>query len=114
MTLAGKTTARSRVLWALQKAGRRGCTTADLASPMVGGVRFGARLKELRDEGWMIVCTPLRPGSHHYQLLTDVEREPVYPDDWTDPKTGHIVLDYTNGHHGEALFMRPTIERKAA
>lgn len=105
MTSSGKTTARSRVLWALQKAGVRGCTTADLASPIVGGVRFGARIKELRDEGWTIVATPLRPGSHHYELISQDQAAPVWPDDWMNEK-GEIVLDFTNGRHGEPLRVR--------
>jgi hypothetical protein len=43
-------TARQRVFEALHRAGQAGCTTGELCHPAVGGVRFGARLRELREE----------------------------------------------------------------
>lgn len=43
--------ARDRVLTALVAAGDRGLTNVQLCHPDVGGNRFGARIKELRDAG---------------------------------------------------------------
>jgi hypothetical protein len=56
---------RDRILRALE-AGP--CTTAQLASPDVGGVRFGARLMELRADGYVITEERVREGSHLYRL----------------------------------------------
>lgn len=63
-----RSTAKSRVLAALKNAGRIGCTTAQLCDPSVGGVRFGGRVKELRDEGHEIERFYVRSGSHRYVL----------------------------------------------
>lgn len=63
-----KKSARQRVFEALALAGQHGCTTGQLCQPGVGGVRFGARVKELRDEGHRITATLVRPGSHRYVL----------------------------------------------
>jgi hypothetical protein len=57
-----------RVLRALEAAGGRGATTHDLCQPDVGGIRFGARIKELRDEGYEIRRVEERAGSHRYTL----------------------------------------------
>lgn len=62
------TTARDRVLAALQAAGPRGCFTGVLCLPNVGGARFGARIKELRDRGYQIDAQYVRPGCHLYIL----------------------------------------------
>lgn len=58
--------AKARVLAALQDGPK---TTAELCQPEVGGVRFGARLAELRhDEGHNITEERLRAGSSLYTL----------------------------------------------
>lgn len=61
-------TAKGRVLEALRAAGARGCTTAELCQPAVGGERFGARVHELRGEGYEIVERRVRAGSSLYVL----------------------------------------------
>lgn len=61
-------TRRQLVFEALYRAGSRGATTAELAQPDVGGVRFGGRIAELRAEGFRISETYERPGSHRYHL----------------------------------------------
>jgi hypothetical protein len=63
-----KTTAKQRVLAAL-RAGTK--TTADLCAPDVGGVRFSARLMELRDDGHIIEDHPIRQGSWKYTLVNE-------------------------------------------
>lgn len=80
-------TARERVLHALQAAGQHGCTTAQLCQPDVGGVRFGARLAELRAEGHHITGRPVRAGSHRYVLL-DARGVSGVPA-WVAPHTGN-------------------------
>jgi hypothetical protein len=60
-----------RVLKALTDAGENGCTTHALCQPDVGGLRFGARLGEIRAEGYTVKTKYLRPGSHLYVLNTD-------------------------------------------
>lgn len=50
---------------------RRGewVTNVTLASPEIGGLRFGGRLKELRDDGWQIETqTPAAGGTYRYRL----------------------------------------------
>jgi hypothetical protein len=47
-------------------------TTHELCQPEVGGIRFGGRIEELRnDEGFIISREYLRPGSHLYRLLAE-------------------------------------------
>ena len=65
------TTARGRVLHALETAHPEGVPTAVLCQPQVGGVRFGGRIHELRQEGYQIRTRYLRPGSHLYTLVID-------------------------------------------
>lgn len=57
-----------RVLHALLTAGDHGATTHDLCQPNVGGIRFGGRIHELRELGYVIEARPERPGSHRYTL----------------------------------------------
>lgn len=57
-----------RVLQALEAAGGRGATTRELCQPHTGGIRFSARIKELRDEGYEIRRVEERAGSHRYTL----------------------------------------------
>jgi hypothetical protein len=63
-----------RVLTALRNAGPRGLTTAQLCQPGVGGVRFSARIMELRDVGLTITSKQERSGSYRYKL-TGAARE---------------------------------------
>jgi hypothetical protein len=72
----------SRVLHALQGAGDRGLTTGQLDE--IGGTRFGGRIMELRDMGYVISQSRVRQGMHRYVL----ERQ----DD-----LGPIVFDYCTG-----------------
>jgi hypothetical protein len=58
-----------RVLEALERAGRRGCSTHDLMQPNVGGERFSARVAELRADGYTISSKYERQGSYRYRLL---------------------------------------------
>lgn len=59
--------AKARILAALKDGPK---TTAELCQPSVGGVRFGARLMELRhDEGHTITEERLRAGSSRYTLV---------------------------------------------
>ena len=46
-----RTTARDRVLAALEAAGPRGCRNVDLCRPAVGGLRAMARVHELQRDG---------------------------------------------------------------
>ena len=85
-----KTTAKSRVLAALQ-AGPQ--TTGMLCQPDVGGVRFGARLMELRDEGHRILERRLRAGSSLYTLVA--APAPVR----TGPRTGPSGRGHENPWH---------------
>lgn len=67
--------ATRRVLRALQAAGGRGMTTHDLCQPHVGGVRFSARLYEIRAEGYQIKSQRERAGSTRYVLIDPPELE---------------------------------------
>lgn len=60
-----------RVLRVLQNVGEQGATTHYLCQPYVGGLRFGARIAELRQEGYRITSTPVRAGSYRYRLHTE-------------------------------------------
>lgn len=100
-------TNRDRILHALQRAGSRGCTTAELCQPDLGGVRFGARIKELRDDGHTIVEQIVRKGSHRYVLVADKPaREQAAPDPRAqaytrpNPVQCHEVLIHLDGPHG--------------
>ena len=49
-------------------------TTHTLCQPEAGGVRFGARLGELRELGFVVSERRLRPGSSEYRLVRDVQQ----------------------------------------
>jgi hypothetical protein len=40
-----------------------------LATPEIGGLRFGARLKEIRDDGWDITKETVSGGTVRYTLI---------------------------------------------
>lgn len=63
-------TRRAIALQLLQDAGGAGVTTGDLMRAGVGS-RYGARLKELRDEGYEIHSERLRGGSWRYILTSE-------------------------------------------
>lgn len=63
--MSARLTAKQRVWRRLQQGP---ATTAELCQPDVGGVRFGARLLELRAEGHTILERRLRAGSSLYTL----------------------------------------------
>jgi hypothetical protein len=58
----------ARVLIVLRAAGRVGAPTGLLCRPEIGGARFGARVKELRQAGCLIENVRERPGSDRYWL----------------------------------------------
>lgn len=41
----------------------------ELAKPAIGGLRFGGRLKELRDAGWIIQTAQVGGGVYRYTLV---------------------------------------------
>lgn len=43
-------------------------TNVTLSSPSIGGLRFGGRLKELRDDGWLIETAHIKGGRFLYRL----------------------------------------------
>lgn len=64
-----------RVLASLREGGERGRTTAELCQPDVGGVRFSARIQELRDAGHVISKCQVRQGSWRYWLRDEALEE---------------------------------------
>jgi hypothetical protein len=58
-----------RVLRALTAAGAHGLTTHQLCQPDVGGLRFGARIDEIRKAGLAVGCVRERAASSRYTLL---------------------------------------------
>jgi hypothetical protein len=58
-----------RVLKALRDRGQAGATTAQLGE--VAGFRFGARLHELREAGYVIDTRRERRGSSRYTLVAE-------------------------------------------
>lgn len=89
-------TPRTRLLHrVLKDAGPKGVTTSDLLEFGVGS-RFGARLKELRDEGYQVSATREKASSWRY-VLQGVERtsglvatHPRYPDPAQGESTGSL------------------------
>lgn len=75
--------AANRVLNALRGAGQRGLTTAELCQPEVGGCRFGARVHEIRNAGFVVVNRRIRNGSDRYWLTKEpgqlVAVQPLLP-----------------------------------
>ena len=70
----------ARVLRTLQDAGHRGATTAELCQADVGGVRFAARLHELRHEhGFEIDEMRVRQGSSRYTLAVGEPSPATHP-----------------------------------
>lgn len=67
--------AKRRVHRALRDAGSRGCTTGELSQPDCGGIRFGARLNELRAEGVDWTRQREAKGSWRYRLVRAVETQ---------------------------------------
>lgn len=63
-----KPTAGDRILAALRTGPK---VTHELASPAVGGVRFGARLQELREAGHTIREERVRQSQHRYTLVRE-------------------------------------------
>jgi hypothetical protein len=69
----------SKVLTALRAARARNDWVTSIQLAQVGGLRFGARIMELRDAGHDIVRVdkPVKRGNHKlsvYRLIYDVER----------------------------------------
>lgn len=63
-----------RVLRALAAAGEHGLTTHQLCQLEIGGLRFGARIDEIRAAGLTVTCVRERRASSRYRLVTDLER----------------------------------------
>lgn len=93
----GKPSAKQRVLAALQ-AGPQ--TTASLCQPDCGGVRFGARILELRDEGHTIIERRLRAGSSQY-ILTGLRS--VSAADATAPAPNGTLAQAASRPHSPAV-----------
>ena len=73
-------TKREHVLQLLREAGPRGVTTAEFLKAGCGS-RFGARIQELRDAGYVIDSKRVRSSSHVYTLRRCPEsRAPAPPD----------------------------------
>ncbi len=67
----GADTAKERILKALK---RGVCTAIELANPAIGGLRYTARIAELREEGWAIKTQPIDGRSYcEYVLLGRTE-----------------------------------------
>lgn len=64
---------RDRVLQLLVEAGDRGVTTAEFLEARCGS-RFGARVQELRCEGFVIDVRRVRDGSYQYTLCREAGR----------------------------------------
>lgn len=58
--------AARRILAYLEKHGF--ATNVTLSHPTIGGLRFGGRLKELRDDGWLIETSHLKGGRFGYRF----------------------------------------------
>lgn len=66
-----------KTLRLLQDHGETGVTTGMFAAS--GLARFGARLKELRDDGFVIRTERIRAGSCRYTLIGRHEQTPGFP-----------------------------------
>lgn len=68
---------QERVLELLQQRGVVGATNADLLG--VGGFRYGARIFELRQDGWLIETTAGEAGLFRFVLKGRVhEQRPLF------------------------------------
>lgn len=76
---------KTRILYALRRGPQ---TTSALCQPDVGGVRFGARLMELRADGYTITEERLGPSSHLYTLTGAAHQAIDYRDELHCPR-GH-------------------------
>ena len=66
---------REHVLQLLREAGPVGVTTAEFLEAGCGS-RFGARVQELRDAGWVVGARRVRAGSHVYVLQQEPRAVP--------------------------------------
>lgn len=62
-------TQATKILLALDKAGKQGMTTNDFLSMYIS--RFSARLLELRKQGHNIKSEPMRRGQYRYTLIKE-------------------------------------------
>jgi hypothetical protein len=62
-------TRREQLARLLREAGDRGVTTGELLQAGVGS-RYGARIAELREQGWQIESARLRDGAWRYTLIS--------------------------------------------
>lgn len=65
---------KGKVLALLKLAGEHGVTTAEFLRHGCGS-RFGARIQELRDEGYRIDSERVRDGSSRYRLVVSTPGE---------------------------------------
>ena len=63
-----------RVLEFLQVRFDRGATNSELLS--VGGFRYGARIFELRKDGWEIETRPIAGGEYRFILKGKIQSQP--------------------------------------
>lgn len=104
----------------LERAGAGGVTTSQFLRAGVGS-RFGARLQELRDQGFDISSERVRDGEHRYILRgrpsspgpvaqtpqsgeADAQRPGAYA---PDPKRRAGAVESPSGCAGSALFELP-------
>ncbi len=73
-------TRRDLLLNVLEQAGARGVTTAEIIQAGVGS-RYGARLLELRERGYVVEAVRVRDGSYRYTLLGGPGRPAACPPD---------------------------------
>jgi hypothetical protein len=74
MTRARPTTACDRIIAALRTGPK---VTGELADPAVGGVRFSARVMELRARGFVIEDVLVRQGQWRYRLVSEPGARPA-------------------------------------
>jgi hypothetical protein len=93
---------RQHVLQLLSEAGPRGVTTGEFLEAGCGS-RFGARVQELRDAGFVVDSRRLRAGAHVYTLqavpraaaTSDVAvAEPLQLFEAVAPKPLNALLDW--------------------
>ena len=93
-----------RVLQALRDASPNGLTTNELCQPEHGGVRFGARIEELRDKGYVIETERIRNNSHRYRLVENQQLQEAIVTPWfrIDGTLVRIVIEWAQNERGAA------------
>ena len=95
-------TRRDTLAGLLRAAGSRGVTTAEILQAGVGS-RYGARLLELREAGWVVAVSREREGSHRYRLVS----EPSVPAAGMEPVTAAAGTEELSLFDGSVGKPRP-------